>query len=157
MQNVYYLDSFFFKGILVYAKTKAQIRITVTGKLISHFVFTTLIEQFLYFFILNFQPLTIFCTRTAPFVLDLFGNHIVDFLTMPLISMRSLNFLSRIMRKPDLGICENKGADELRSNCEAGHHLCLHYIDSTIPLLSKSKISSFKPSSLLVQHSLCWT
>ena len=37
-------------------------------------------------------------------------------------------------------ICKNKGADQLRSNCEADQHLCFHYMDSTISL-SKSKIS----------------
>ena len=39
-------------------------------------------------------------------------------------------------------LCENKAADQLRSNCEADQRLCFHYTDSTIPLLSKSKISS---------------
>ena len=48
------------------------------------------------------------------------------------------------MRKPDFCLCENKGADQLlRSICEADQCLCFHYTDSTIPLLSKSKISSF--------------
>ena len=32
--------------------------------------------------------------------------------------------------------------DQLRRSCEADQHLCFHYMDSTIPLLSKSKISS---------------
>ena len=50
--------------------------------------------------------------------------------------------LSRVMRKPDFCICENKGADQLRSNCAADQHLCFRYVDSTIPLLSKSQISS---------------
>ena len=38
-------------------------------------------------------------------------------------------------------ICENKGADQLRGNREAGQRLCFRYTDSTIPLLSKSEIS----------------
>ena len=66
------------------------------------------------------------------------------------------------MRKPAFCICENKDADQLRGNreadqrlCfrykdadqlrgnrEADQRLCFRYIDSTIPLLSKSKISS---------------
>ena len=54
--------------------------------------------------------------------------------------------LSRLMGKPTIRICENKGADQLRSNCEADREadqrLCFRYTDSTIPLLSKSKISS---------------
>ena len=40
-------------------------------------------------------------------------------------------------------ICENKGADQLRSNCEADQHLCFGNTDSTISLLLKSEISSF--------------
>ena len=50
--------------------------------------------------------------------------------------------LSRVIRKPTFFICENKNADQLRGNREAEQRLCLHYIDSTIPLLSKSEISS---------------
>ena len=43
--------------------------------------------------------------------------------------------LSHIMRKPDFCICDNKGADQLCSNCTADQRLCFHYSDSTIPLL----------------------
>ena len=50
--------------------------------------------------------------------------------------------LSHVMRKPTFCICKNKGADQLSSNCEANHRLCFRYTDSTIPLLSKTKISS---------------
>ena len=39
-------------------------------------------------------------------------------------------------------ICENKDADQLRGNREADQRLCFRYLDSTIPLLSKSEISS---------------
>ena len=46
------------------------------------------------------------------------------------------------MRKPDFCKCENKGADQLCGNRAADQHLCFRYIDSTIPLLTKSKISS---------------
>ena len=38
-----------------------------------------------------------------------------------------------------LHICENKGADQLRSNCEADQRLCFRYTASTIPLLVKSE------------------
>ena len=55
--------------------------------------------------------------------------------------------MSRVMRKPDFCLCKNKSADQLCSNCTADQRLCLRYTDSTIPrtipLLSKSKISSF--------------
>ena len=50
--------------------------------------------------------------------------------------------LSRVMRKPTFCICENKDADQLRGNRKADQRLCFRYIDSTIPLLSKSEISS---------------
>ena len=56
------------------------------------------------------------------------------------------------MRKPAFCmICENKGADQLRSNCAADQGLCFRYIDSMTPLLSKSEISSLWPSSVVVQ------
>ena len=51
--------------------------------------------------------------------------------------------LSGIVRKPDFCLGENKGADQLRSNCEADQRLCFRYMDSTISLLLKSGISSF--------------
>ena len=51
--------------------------------------------------------------------------------------------LSRLMGKPAICIGENKGADQLRGNREADQRLCFHYSDSTIPLLLKSRISSF--------------
>ena len=41
------------------------------------------------------------------------------------------------MGKPTICIGKNKGADQLRSNCEADQRLCFRYTDSTIPLLSK--------------------
>ena len=41
-----------------------------------------------------------------------------------------------------LHICENKDADQLHGKREADQRLCFRYIDSTIPLLSKSEISS---------------
>ena len=61
------------------------------------------------------------------------------------------------MRKPAFCICENKDADQLRGNCEADQRLCFRYIDSMIPLLSKSEISRLYPSSAAVQPGLCWT
>ena len=50
--------------------------------------------------------------------------------------------MSRAMRKPAFCICKNKDADQLRGNREADQRLCFRYIDSTIPLLPKSKILS---------------
>ena len=54
-----------------------------------------------------------------------------------------MEHLSRIVRKPDFCLGENKGADQLRGNREADQRLCFRYSDSTIPLLLKSEISSF--------------
>ena len=54
----------------------------------------------------------------------------------------SVDYLSRVLRKPTFCICENKDADQLRGNREADQRLCFRYIESTIPLLSKYEISS---------------
>ena len=51
--------------------------------------------------------------------------------------------LSRIVRKRDFCLCENKGADQLRGNREADQRLCFRYTNSTISLLLKSEISRF--------------
>ena len=51
-------------------------------------------------------------------------------------------YLSHVMRKPTFCICENKDGDQLRGDREADQRLCFRYIDSTIPLFSKSEISS---------------
>ena len=65
--------------------------------------------------------------------------------------------MSRVVRKPAFCICENKDADQLRGNREADQHLCFRYIESTIPLLPKSEILSFYPSSVIAQPGLCRT
>ena len=65
--------------------------------------------------------------------------------------------MSLATRKLAFCICEDKDADQLRGNREADQRLCLRYTDSTIPLLSKSEISSLQPSSVALQPSLCRT
>ena len=65
--------------------------------------------------------------------------------------------MSRVMRKPAFCIYQNKDADQLRSNCAADQLLCFCYIDSTIPLLPISEISSLWPFSVAVQPGLCLT
>ena len=40
-------------------------------------------------------------------------------------------------------LCENKGADQLRSNCEAYQRLCFHYTGNLIPSLLTLKTSRF--------------
>ena len=54
-------------------------------------------------------------------------------------------------------ICENKDADQLRSNREADQRLCFRYTDNTISLPPKYEISSLQPSSVAVQPGLCGT
>ena len=61
------------------------------------------------------------------------------------------------MRKPAFCISENKDADQLRGNREADQRLCFRYMDSAIPLLSKSEISSLQRSSVAEQPGLCRT
>ena len=73
------------------------------------------------------------------------------------VSVSEQGNLSRIVRKRDYCLCENKGADQLRGNREADQRLCFRYSDSTIPLLLKSEISSFYLFSELVQAGLCRT
>ena len=46
------------------------------------------------------------------------------------------------MRKSTFCICINKDVDQLRSNLAADQYLCFHHKDSTIPLVSKEKISN---------------
>ena len=52
------------------------------------------------------------------------------------------HYMSRVVRKPEFCIYENKDADQLRGDREADQRLCFRHLDSTIPLLSKSEISS---------------
>ena len=61
------------------------------------------------------------------------------------------------MRKPDFCICENKGADQLPDKSAADQPLYFQYIDSTIPLFTKFKISSLELSSVVEQSDLCRT
>ena len=65
--------------------------------------------------------------------------------------------MGHAMRKPDFCLCENKGADQLCSNCTADQRLCFRYMDSTISLLHESEISYFKPSCVDAQAGLCQT
>ena len=72
-------------------------------------------------------------------------------------NQQNIQHMSRLVRKPTICICKNKGADQLHSNCEADQRLCFRYTDSTLPFLLKSEISSFWPDSVTVQPDLCQT
>ena len=54
------------------------------------------------------------------------------------------------MTSPAFCICEIKGADQLRRNCEADQRLCFRYIDCTSPLLPNFVSSIISPSSVPV-------
>ena len=60
--------------------------------------------------------------------------------------------MSRVMRKPAFCICENKDADQVRSNLEADQCLSFHYTDRTIPLFLNPKFQA--SSHLLWLYSL---
>ena len=83
------------------------------------------------------------------------GNNTFYYVTLSTGKLR--HHISRVMRKPDFCLCENKGADQLCSNCTANQRLCFRYLDGTIPLPLKSEISSFKSVSETVQAYLCQT
>ena len=54
------------------------------------------------------------------------------------------------MRKPAFCMCENKDADQLRSNREADQRFCFRYTDSTSPLLPiyEIYIGNLKPLAI---------
>ena len=62
--------------------------------------------------------------------------------------------MSRLMRKPTICICETKGADQFAVTAKPIIVLVLSYTDSTISLFSKSKIYSFRSSSVPAQLGL---
>ena len=72
------------------------------------------------------------------------------------LMFKHTNNLSLVMRKPAFCICKNKNADQLGGKSKADQRLCFRYLDSTIPLLSKSEILSFQ-TSVAVQPGLCLT
>ena len=65
--------------------------------------------------------------------------------------------MSLVVGEPELCLCENKDADQLRGHCEADQCLCFCYTDSTIPLLPGYEILRLQSSSVTVQSGLCLT
>ena len=71
-------------------------------------------------------------------------THSYPFLDMiHVLQIKRQPHMSLLMRKLAFCISKNKDADQLCRNRTADQRLCLRYIDSTIPVLSKSKIPSF--------------
>ena len=60
--------------------------------------------------------------------------------------------LSRLMEKPTICICENKGADQLRGNHEADQRLCFRYTD-IVQSLYFLKMKFHASSCLLLLYS----
>ena len=60
------------------------------------------------------------------------------------------HYLSRIVRKPNFCLYENKGADQLCSNCESDQRLCFRYSD--LYLYRKFQDSNFL---LWLHRSVC--
>ena len=71
-----------------------------------------------------------------------FGTISVTSKYMPANTEKKTSLNEPRREKTGFFICENKDADQLRGNREADQRLCFRYTDSTIPLLSKSEISS---------------
>ena len=61
------------------------------------------------------------------------------------------------MRKADFCLGENKGADQLRGNCETDQRLCFRFTDTTMHALRITKFSRFYFFSVTVQVGLCLT
>ena len=95
---------------------------------------------------------------------DLVGNQIVGFtreaaqiFTACSYHRAAVEKISRAAAQENQqsAYAKDKYADQLQGNREADQCLCFCYKDSTIPLLSKSKISSLYQSSEIVQTGLC--
>ena len=102
------------------------------------------------------REFTCTCIRTFPpirHLLVLLGDMCISSCYVPLLARSygklTSNYLSRHVEKPTICIGENKGADQLRSNCEADQRLCFRYTDSTIPLFSTLN-PKFQASSMLL-------
>ena len=66
-------------------------------------------------------------------------------------------YLNCFIRKQVFCICKNKSADQLCGDHTADQCLCFCCIDSTNPLLPKSKTSSLQLCSVVVHPGLCRT
>ena len=74
--------------------------------------------------------------------LILFGNTRIVYCVINDEEYSALFHMSCVMRKPAFCICENKDADQLLGYRATDQRFCFRYIESTIPLFSKSEISS---------------
>ena len=94
---------------LHYAKTKVQISFAVNAKLTSAFVFATRIVQFLFYLNPKLPVSSHFlCLNSSVCVRNVRKSHC--WFSHDAAHMSNAH-MSRDMRKPDLCLCENKGAD----------------------------------------------
>ena len=95
----------------------------------------------------------VFCAKFSKLLVFMMGlNHCIimglGFQTEFAGCSLALNIqISRVMRKPTSVICENKGTNQLHSNCEADKCLCFPYTDSTMPPLSLYFLNPKPPTS----------
>ena len=96
---------------------------------------------------------------------DQVGNQNVGFLKMRLIYSPETHEGAKIQKQSNkpchekicFAKCENRAADQLRSNHTDDQRLCCSYIDGKSPSCPKSEIPSILPSSVTVQPSLSRT
>ena len=150
------MGQYFFKFLLLNLGLENHIlRLTALVKSITVIKIETIIYYcFFFFFLFHFIYQYIFVIIFIVFCLYLwkiFCESLLHFwqccnlmsrMVMFVVLTRTSGYVSRIVRKREFGLCENKGADQLRSNCEADQRLSFRYPDSIIPLLLKSEISS---------------
>ena len=157
--------------IFAYAKTKTQISFAVTAKLISAFVFATLIGQSLFYLNTKFQASSHFLRRRSLICVGpgrkprrpVFwrrGSYKVASAFKPWLGQEAC---SEHAGESILRFCEFQTDRHIKigmikwRSCRESYHVQKRYLDSTIPLLAKSKISSFWPSPVAVQPGLCQT
>ena len=128
------------KPTICICENKDADQLCSTCRLISAFVFAPWIVQYLFYLYHKLYSVTVqsgLCQTWSE-------TQIIGFLTHRLKSFpNEQEYMSCLMEKTTICICENKDADQLRGNREANQRLCFRYSDSAVPLLLKSKISRF--------------
>ena len=154
------------------AKTKALISFAVTAKLICTFVFArTFLFSYAVAQILSKACCGTYCQQGLRIFLQFIKFCLQEFRSfasawawkhlkrqlLKLVWMLMLEHMNRVARKLEFCLCENKGEDQLCSNCTADQRLCFRYTASTITFLLKPEMVSFWSSSETVQAGLCRT
>ena len=86
--------------------------------------------------------LAVYCKGRENFITETSNYLMFSYFHIDLLIF-SVTHMSPVMRKRDFCLCENKGADQLHSNCKADQRLCFGYMDSTTPTLLMHKFSRF--------------